>query len=80
MSGERPVSRIQLAHSRSQAGLEGTVRDQLASVPAKMEDTAVRLFGSAERAAEWNPGIKVLVVIRTVVIGSIAKAFEGSAF
>lgn len=80
VSEERPASRIRPTHSALLAKLENTVCEQIASIPALLEDAVVRLFGDAGRVTESTPDTKVISVIQTVVSRSLVNLFRSVAF
>lgn len=79
VSEEGPVSRIRLKHSPSPAQLDNTVREQIASIPALVENAVMRFFGNAGKVTESSPNTKVIPVIKTVVSGALAKDLRSAA-
>lgn len=75
MSKEQTNFRIRLTLSCSSAKLEDREVEQIASRLAKVEDAVVQLSPFARQVAEAGQDTNVVAVIRTVVNGSVAKAF-----
>lgn len=54
------------------------MREQITSFPGVVGDAVVDLIGDAGRAIKSGPDSKVMAVLRTVVILSVAKGFQFS--
>lgn len=72
--------RIRATRSASSTRLVKTVREQIASILALLEDAVVRLFGDAGGAKETRPDTKLKSVLRTVVNRAVAQAFQSLSF
>lgn len=78
-SEERPVSMICSTQLGSSSWLKDTLREQIASIPALVEDAIVRFFGEVGRSAESGSDTNAMAVIRAVVNLSVAKAFKSTS-
>lgn len=71
---------ILLSLSRTLARLEDTAPEEIASIPALMENAIVQPFSNEGRAIDSGLDTIVLPVIQTVVNRSVARAFQSSTF
>lgn len=62
-------------HSASATRLEKTVREQIPSIAALVQDAVIRPFGHLGQTPESIRDMKVISVIRTVVNKALAKDF-----
>lgn len=72
---ECPVVSSLPTYSAVAAKLRNTMRDQIAIIPALIEDDVVRLFGEAGQATETIPDTKVVSRFQTVVKRVLVKYF-----
>lgn len=70
---EWPASKIQPKHSVSSTGLEGTIGEQIDSIPAMVEEAVVRFFEDACKFTESNTDTRVISMARMVVNGAVDK-------
>lgn len=68
------------AQSVLSAYINGTIRENSASIPALIKHAPVQLFFSAERATKLRSETVLLSVNRTVINRFVTKAFQSSAF
>lgn len=77
---ERLAVRTQLPQYVPSYYLEDALREQIASMPLRVEDATVYLFNYAEQATESSPYTKVLAVIHPIVNRSVRKSIQYSVF
>lgn len=77
---QHPASRNLPPHFASSASVESTIREQVATIPALVDDALTRLFGDAGRSSDSSLDTKVIFVIPTVVSIALDNAIRSAAY
>lgn len=71
---------MRFTHYASSARLEYTIRKQITSILALVENAVIRLFGDAGRVKALIQHTKVVLVFLIVVSRSLGKGFRSTVF